>query len=109
MINKHIEFLDLKKINLDYAEEYNTAFNKLLEDGWYILGKNVTAFESEYATFSGTNHCVGVANGLDALILSLKALEIGPGDEVIVPSNTYIASWLAVSQVGAKPVPVDIT
>jgi dTDP-4-amino-4,6-dideoxygalactose transaminase len=107
MENIPIEFLDLKKMNLVYAEEYNTAFNKILGDGWYILGKNVSAFEAEYALFSKTKFCVGLANGLDALILSLKALEIGEGDEVIVPSNTYIASWLAVSQAGAKPIPVE--
>jgi dTDP-4-amino-4,6-dideoxygalactose transaminase len=107
MENQRIEFLDLKKTNLLYAEDYTTAFNKILEDGWYILGKNVSAFEAEYANFSNTRFCVGLANGLDALILSLKVLKIGKGDEVIVPSNTYIASWLAVSHVGAMPVPVE--
>lgn len=102
-----IEFLDIKKINSDHAREYIDVLSKIIEDGWYILGKNVSAFEREYASFSNTKFCVGLANGLDALILSLRSLDIGPGDEVIVPSNTYIASWLAISQVGAIPVPVE--
>jgi dTDP-4-amino-4,6-dideoxygalactose transaminase len=104
---KTIDFLDLKKINLKYSAEYAEALNKILDAGWFILGKNVEAFEIEYAKFSNTNYCVGLANGLDALILSLKSLGIGDGDEVIVPSNTYIASWLAVSQTGATAVPVE--
>ncbi|MCK9403280.1 MAG: DegT/DnrJ/EryC1/StrS family aminotransferase [Chitinophagaceae bacterium] len=102
-----IEFLSLQKINAGYTREYLGVLSKILEDGWYILGKNVNEFEKEYASFSRTGFCVGVANGLDALILSLRSLEIGQGDEVIVPSNTYIASWLAISQVGAIPVPVE--
>ena len=78
-----------------------------MDSGWYILGTEVEAFEQEFASYCGVRHCVGMANGLDALHLILRAYGIGPGDEVIVPSNTYIASWLAVSQTGATPVPVE--
>jgi dTDP-4-amino-4,6-dideoxygalactose transaminase len=78
-----------------------------MSSGWYILGEEVTLFEREFAAYSGAAECIGVGNGLDALVLILRAMEIGVGDEVIVPSNTYIASWLAVSQVGATPVAVE--
>jgi len=102
-----IPFLDLKSINLRQKKEFHAALHGVLESGWLILGKQTEAFEQEFAAYCGTKHCVGVANGLDALHLVLKAWGIGPGDEVIVPSNTYIATWLAVSQVGATPVPVE--
>lgn len=102
-----IPYLDLKQINARHADELKEAFSNILDSGWYIQGKSLEQFEKEYAAFSGTLYAAGVANGLDAIILSLKALNIGPGDEVIVPSNTYIATWLAVSYVGAKPVPVE--
>jgi dTDP-4-amino-4,6-dideoxygalactose transaminase len=102
-----IPYLDLKKINLKYESAFNAAFNQVLHSGWYILGQSVETFEKEYASFSDTNYAIGVANGLDALILSLKALGVSSGDEVIVPSNTYIASWLAVSYLGATPVSVE--
>src|SRR5688500_257316 len=78
-----------------------------MDSGWYILGTEVDEFEREFASYCGARHCVAVANGLDALHLILRASGIGPGDEVIVPSNTYVASWLAVSQAGANPVPVE--
>ena len=78
-----------------------------MDSGWYILGAEVDAFEQEFASYCGARHCIAMANGLDALHLILRAYGIGPGDEVIVPSNTYIASWLAVSQAGATPVPVE--
>jgi dTDP-4-amino-4,6-dideoxygalactose transaminase len=78
-----------------------------MASGWYILGQEVEAFESEFATYCETSYCIGVGNGLEALHLILRAMEIGAGDEVIVPANTYIASWLAVSQVGATPIPVE--
>ena len=84
-----------------------TAFTRVYDSYWYVLGEEVKAFEQEYAAFNQVEHCVGVANGLDALVLALRVLGIGPGDEVIVPSNTYIASWLAVTQVGATVVPVE--
>ena len=83
------------------------AFDDVVKSQWFIMGERLKKFESEYAAYSTTQHCIGVANGLDALILALKALDIKEGDEVIVPSNTYIASWLAVSAVGATPVPVE--
>jgi dTDP-4-amino-4,6-dideoxygalactose transaminase len=102
-----IPFLDLKSINLRQKEDFHAALATVLDSGWLILGKHTEAFESEFSAYCGVKCCVGVANGLDALHLVLKAWEIGPGDEVIVPSNTYIATWLAVSQVGAKPVPVE--
>lgn len=102
-----VPFLDLKTIQLAQREELTAAFNRVLDSGWYILGQEVTRFEQEYADHCQAKHCVGVANGLDALVLVLRAMGIGPGDEVIVPSNTYIATWLAVSHVGATPVPVE--
>jgi dTDP-4-amino-4,6-dideoxygalactose transaminase len=83
------------------------AFKAVYDSKWYIMGQHLTQFERDYAAFSECKHALGVANGLDALIIALKALEIGKGDEVIVPSNTYIASWLAVSYVGATPIPVE--
>ncbi len=102
-----IPFLDLKTINLRQRSEFHNALDTVLDSGWLVLGKQTEIFEEEFSSYCGTKHCIGVANGLDALHLVLKAWDIGPGDEVIVPSNTYIATWLAVSQVGAKPVPVE--
>ncbi|MDB6001546.1 MAG: DegT/DnrJ/EryC1/StrS aminotransferase [Rhizobacter sp.] len=102
-----IPFLDLKSIQLAQRDELCAAFGRVIDSGWYVLGKEVSAFEAEYAAYCGAAHCIGVANGLDALSLVLRAMDIGPGDEVIVPSNTYIATWLAVTHVGATPVPVE--
>ena len=102
-----IPFLDLKAINLSHADGLRAAFERVLASGWYVLGKEVERFEQAFAAYSGGGHAIGVANGLDAIMLALKAWGIGPGDEVIVPSNTFIATWLAVSQVGATPVPVE--
>jgi dTDP-4-amino-4,6-dideoxygalactose transaminase len=102
-----VPFLDLKRTNRDMIPEMVSAFRRVMESGSYILGREVEAFEEEFAAYCGTSYCVGVGNGLDALQLILKAYGIGTGDEVIVPSNTYIASWLAVSYAGAKPVPVE--
>lgn len=103
----NIPFLSFRKMNADVKAATLQSFEHFFDKGWYILGEQVKHFESEYAAFNKTRHCIGVANGLDALIIALKTLNIGPGDEVIVPSNTYIASWLAVSYVGAVPVPVE--
>jgi dTDP-4-amino-4,6-dideoxygalactose transaminase len=103
----NISFLDLKIPYLEIKEELDSAYNRVMESGWYILGDEVSAFESEFANYCGVKFCVGVANGLEALTLALKAWNVGPTDEVIVPSNTYIATCLAVTQVGAKPVPVE--
>jgi len=102
-----VPFLDLRAAYLELKPEIDVAIARVLDSGWYIFGPEVEAFEAEWAEYCGASHAVGVGTGLDALTLALRALEIGPGDEVIVPSNTYIATWLAVSAVGATPVPVD--
>jgi len=102
-----IEFLNLKRVNAPYDAAMREAIGRVLDSGWYVLGDEVAAFEREFAAYCGAAHCVGVGNGLDALQLILRAYGIGPGDEVIVPANTFIATWLAVSHVGATPVPVD--
>ena len=102
-----IPFLDLRAAYLELKPEIDAAVARVLDGGWYILGPEVDAFEAEFAAYCGAAHAIGVANGLDALVLALRALDVGPGDEVIVPSNTYIATWLAVTQCGATPVPVE--
>lgn len=102
-----IPFLDLGATYRELKPQIDAAVARVLEGGWYILGPEVEAFEAEWAAYCGAGFAVGLANGLDALTLALRALGIGPGDEVIVPSNTYIATWLAVSGVGARPVPVE--
>lgn len=102
-----IPFLDLKKPHQDLRDELTAAFQTVLDSGWFIMGQQLVEFEKEYAAYCGSKHCIGVGNGLDALHLILRAYDIGEGDEVIVPSNTYIATWLAASFVGATPVPVE--
>lgn len=102
-----IPFLDLRAGYEELKPEIDDAIAHIAASGWYILGEEVEAFEAEYAAFCGTSHCIGVGNGLDALHLALLAMEVRPGDEVIVASNTFIATWLAVSQCGATPVPVE--
>jgi dTDP-4-amino-4,6-dideoxygalactose transaminase len=102
-----VPFLDLKAAYEELKPEVDAAVNRTLQSGWYIGGPEVEAFEAAFAHFCAAEHCVGVGNGLDALHLALRALEVGPGDEVIVSSNTYIATWLAVTMVGAIPVPVE--
>jgi dTDP-4-amino-4,6-dideoxygalactose transaminase len=102
-----VHFLDLKAAYTELQPEIDAAIKRVLDSGWYILGEEVDGFEQEYAAYCEAKHCVGVANGLDALHLTLLALGVGAGDEVIVPSNTYIATWLAVSQCGATPIPVE--
>lgn len=102
-----IPFLDLGAAYRELKTEIDAAVHRVLDSGWYILGPEVEAFEGEWASYCEVGHAVGLANGLDALTLALRALDIGPGDEVIVPSNTYIATWLAVTAVGARPVPVE--
>ncbi len=99
--------LDLGAAYRELKTEIDAAVSRVLESGCYILGPEVEAFETEWAAYCHVKHAVGLANGLDALVLALRALNVGPGDEVIVPSNTYIATWLAVSAVGAKPVPIE--
>lgn len=102
-----IKFLDLGKINSVFEKDFLKVTERVIKSGWYILGQELLKFEEEFATYCGVKYSIGVANGLDALILILKALDIGDKDEVIVPANTYIASVLAVSAVGAKPVLVE--
>src|SRR6266568_8191515 len=102
-----VRFLDLKAPYQELKDQLDAALHRVLESGWYLLGDELAAFEREYAEYAGAMYCVGVANGLDALHLILRAYGIGPGDEVIVPSNTYIATWLAVSYAGATIVPVE--
>lgn len=102
-----VPFLDLKATYIELKEELDAAYRRVMESGWYILGGEVEAFETEFAAYCETSQCVGIANGLDALHLIVRGYGIGPGDEVIVPSNTYIASWLAVTHAGATPVPVE--
>ncbi|MBN8490179.1 MAG: DegT/DnrJ/EryC1/StrS family aminotransferase [Burkholderiales bacterium] len=103
----NIPFLDLSPVYRESREAIDSALSRVAASGWFLLGKELAAFEEAYAQFCGVKHCAGVANGLDALYLALRALGVGRGDEVVVPSNTYIATWLAVSQCGAVPVPVE--
>lgn len=102
-----IPFLDLKAVNARMQDELEAAALRVMRSGWYVLGGEVEAFEAEFAAYCGVEHCIGVSNGLDALHLILRALDVGPGDEVIVPANTFIATWLAVTQCGAVLVPVE--
>ena len=106
-----IKFLDLQKINEQYSTEFKEVFDKVLKSGWFILGKEVEKFETEFAAYCGTKYCLGVANGLDALILIIEGYKklgiMNEGDEIIVPSNTYIASILAISKAGLVPVLVE--
>ncbi|MBM7866626.1 aminotransferase class V-fold PLP-dependent enzyme [Heliobacterium gestii] len=104
-----IPFLNLQDAYKELQSALDHAYQCVMSSGWYILGGEVEAFEKEFADYCGAKRCIGVANGLEALFLVLKAWGIGPGHEVIVPSNTYIATWLAVSQTGAIPVPVEPT
>jgi dTDP-4-amino-4,6-dideoxygalactose transaminase len=103
----NIPFLDLQAGYLELQTELDTAYRRVMDSGWYIMGAELEAFETELAAYCGAAYCVGVGNGLEALHLILRAYGIGPGDEVIVPANTYIATWLAVSECGARPVPVE--
>lgn len=102
-----MQFLDMAAPYLELKEELDAAYERFMSSGWYVLGPEVDNFEKMWADYCGTKYCVGVSNGLDALCLGLEAGGVRPGDEVIVPSNTYIATWLAISQVGAIPVPVE--
>src|ERR1043165_378283 len=102
-----VPFLDFVGPYEELKAELDEAYFRFMRSAWYILGKEVEAFEQEFAAYCGVQHCIGVGNGLEALHLILRAYDIAEGDEVIVPSNTYIATWLAVSYAGAKPVPVE--
>ena len=102
-----IAFFDLKRVNAPHQAQIRGAVARVIESGWYVLGEETESFEREFAAYCGVAHCIGVANGLDALSLILRGYGIGAGDEVIVPSHTFIATWLAVSQAGGVPVPVE--
>ncbi|NRQ31683.1 DegT/DnrJ/EryC1/StrS family aminotransferase [Nonomuraea sp. NN258] len=102
-----VPFLDLRAARAELGGELNDAVNRVLDSGWYLLGPETEAFESEFAAYCGAAHCVTVGSGGAALELALRAMEVGPGDEVIVPSHTFIASWLAVTATGARVVPVE--
>ena len=102
-----VEYENLAKANQQFFEEYYNVFQKVVKSGWYILGEKVKQFEQKFSKYCDTRFCCGTANGLDALILSLKAFQFEPGDEVIVPSNTYIATILAIVHSGLKPILVE--
>jgi dTDP-4-amino-4,6-dideoxygalactose transaminase len=102
-----IPFLDIHAGYLELKDGFDAAYHRVMDSGWVLLGEETRAFEAEFAAYCETKHCVAVGNGLDALQLVLRAWDIGPGDEVIVPAHTFIATWLAVSNVGARPVPVE--
>lgn len=104
----NVPFLDLKAITDSIRPELDLAYYRVMDSGWFIHGTECGAFESEFATYTQTEQCVSVGNGLDALRLILLGYGIGTGDEVIVPSQTFIATWLAVSETGATPIPVEI-
>ena len=102
-----IEYENLRKVNEPFFEAFRAVFNETLESGWYVLGEHVERFEREFADYCGVAHCIGVASGLDALVLSLKAHEFPDGSEILVPANTYIATILAILQCGLQPVLVE--
>lgn len=102
-----IEYENLQKVNEKLFDRYRATFDQFIKSGWYILGKNVSKFEEEFANFCNTNHCIGVASGLDALILAIDAFDFPKDSEIIVPSNTYIATILAILRNGLKPVLVE--
>ena len=104
---KPIPFLDLGRLHQPIREQLDAAYHRVMDSAWFIMGPELEAFEAEFSQYCEVKHCVGVGNGLEALHLLLRAYGIGPGDEVIVPSNTFIATWLAVTQCGATPVPVE--
>jgi dTDP-3-amino-3,4,6-trideoxy-alpha-D-glucose transaminase len=103
-----VPFLELLPATEELRRELDAAIARVLDSGWYLLGEELDAFEAAWAAHTGQAHCVAVGSGLDALQLVLEAHDIGPGDEVIVPGQTFIATWLAVTAVGARPVPVDV-
>ena len=102
-----IPFLELKPTYLELKDELDAAWYRVMDSGWYLLSSELESFEQEYAAYCGSKHCIGVGSGLDALHLGLRALKVGPRDEVIVPSHTSIATWLAVTFAGAIPIPVE--
>lgn len=103
----NIKYFDLNRFNLNYLELFQNSLTEFVSKDYMVLGEPMTSFERKYSIFNDVDYCSGVSNGLSALILCLKSLDIGPGDEVIVPSNTYIATWLSITHVGAKIIPVE--
>jgi dTDP-4-amino-4,6-dideoxygalactose transaminase len=103
----NVPFLDLRTAYRELQAEIDAAVGRVVSSGWYVLGPELEGFEAEFAAYCGARHCIGISNGLDALELALRGYGIGTGDEVIVPTNTFIATWLAVSRTGAVPVPVE--
>ena len=106
-LKQTIPFLDIKASYLELKADFDAAYHRVMDSGWVLLGKETEALEREFAAYCEAKHCIAVGNGLDALQIVLRAWDIGPGDEVIVPAHTFIATWLAVSNVGATPVPVE--
>lgn len=104
---KSVPFLDLGRLHQPIRKSLDEAYRRVVDSGWFVMGPELEAFESEFASYCEVKHCIGVGNGLEAIHLLLRAYDIGPGDEVIVPSNTFIATWLAVTECGATPVPVE--
>lgn len=102
-----VPFLDIEASYRELKDEFDAAYHRVMDSGWVLLGQETKALEQEFAAYCEAKHCIAVGNGLDALQLVLRAWDIGPGDEVIVPAHTFIATWLAVSNVGATPVPVE--
>ena len=103
-----VPFLDIRESYREVREELDAAYHRVMDSGWYLLGNELNHFEHEFADYCETKYAIGVGNGLDALALILEAFDIKSGDEVLVPGHTFIATWLAVTNVGAKPVPIDI-
>lgn len=106
-MNQQVEFLNLNRAYNELKQSIDRRIQGVLDRGWYILGSELSEFEEAFAEFCGARYCIGVANGLDAIQLILRAFEIGNGDEVIVPAHTFIATWLAVQYAGATPIAVD--
>jgi len=106
-MNTTVPFLDVGATYRELRDEIDIAYRRVMDSGWFLLGPELEAFETSWAEYCGVSHAAGVASGLDALVLALRALDVGPGDEVIVPSHTFIATWLAVTAVGATIVPVE--
>jgi dTDP-4-amino-4,6-dideoxygalactose transaminase len=104
---RSVPFLDVGRLHATIRERLDAAYHRVVDAGFFIMGAELEAFEAEFADYCGVKHCIGVGNGLEAIHLLLRAYGIGPGDEVVVPSNTFVATWLAVSECGAVPVPVE--
>src|SRR3954464_15883031 len=102
-----IEYENLSRVNASFIKEYNEVCSEVINSGWFILGNNVKTFEREFASYCNTEHFVGLANGLDALILALKVFNFEKGSEIIVPSNTYIATILSIVHSDLKPILVE--